>query len=106
MFNKRKKILLPRTDLITPDECVEILKESEALKEAREIEVKAKGYPAYTTEVGWLGYSMRKVKNLCEDFRKKGFSAFKIKVGQNVEDDIERCQNVRQAIGSQNLLVI
>jgi hypothetical protein len=34
-----------------------MLKEKEATKKEREAEVKRRGYPAYTTSVGWLGRS-------------------------------------------------
>jgi len=35
----------------------------------------------------------------------KGFTAFKIKVGQDLQSDIERCKMVRETIGEENILV-
>ncbi|KAK6638283.1 hypothetical protein RUM44_008712 [Polyplax serrata] len=92
------------TDLVTPDECVQFLNESRHLRQTREEELKSRGYPAYTTQVGWLGYSHDKTEALCKEFMKKGFSAFKIKVGKDVTEDIKRCQLVRRVIGPDNLL--
>lgn len=43
------------TDAITKEEALALLKKNEAGKKAREEEVIKRGYPAYTTSVGWLG---------------------------------------------------
>jgi hypothetical protein len=43
------------SDAITKDEALAMLKAKEATKKEREAEVKKRGYPAYTTSVGWLG---------------------------------------------------
>ena len=43
------------SDAITRDEALAMLKAKEATKKEREAEVKKRGYPAYTTSVGWLG---------------------------------------------------
>lgn len=43
------------SDAITKEEALAMLKEKEATKKEREAEVKKRGYPAYTTSVGWLG---------------------------------------------------
>ena len=36
------------------------------------------GYPAYTTQVGWLGYPDDKLKSLCRQFKGQGFTKFKV----------------------------
>ena len=41
-------------------------------------------------QVGWLGYSDDKVKSLANRFLGEGFTAFKIKVGKDLEDDKRR----------------
>lgn len=56
-------------------------------------------------QLGWLGYSSEKVKSLCSKYLKQGFTGFKIKVGDNLEDDIKRCKLVRSVIGEDNNLV-
>jgi L-fuconate dehydratase len=35
----------------------------------------------------------------------KGFNAFKIKVGQDLQSDIDRCKMVREVIGEDKILV-
>lgn len=54
---------------------------------------------------GWLGYSNDKVKTLCSEYLANGFTAFKVKVGQNLEDDRRRCAMVREVISWNNKLV-
>ncbi|XP_073996157.1 mitochondrial enolase superfamily member 1-like isoform X2 [Rhodnius prolixus] len=94
------------TDSITREEAIEILKKEARFKKQRINEIVKKGYPAYTTQVGWLGYSDDKMKQLCEKYLEKGFTAFKLKVGQNLENDIERCRMVRNCIGYENKLML
>ena len=45
------------SDAITKEEALAMLKKNEQGKKARIEEVKRRGYPAYTTSVGWLGKS-------------------------------------------------
>lgn len=94
-----------RSDVITREEAVQILRENEQSKNERENFVKTKGYPAYTTQIGWLGYSDEKLKNLCQKYLSLGFNGFKIKVGENLDDDKRRCRIVREAIGKDKYLV-
>ncbi|KAF3428837.1 hypothetical protein E2986_06841 [Frieseomelitta varia] len=94
------------TDVITEEEAVELLKVNQKDKEKREEILRKTGYPAYTTQVGWLGYSNDKVKELCTKFLSLGFTSFKVKVGQNLTDDIRRCQLVRETIGYKNKLML
>jgi len=94
------------TDAVTPEECIQMLKEKKSKSEADRVnEMKTKGFPAYTTQVGWLGYSEDKVKTLCQEFIKDGFTSFKVKVGQSLQDDKKRLKLVRDAIGASNNLV-
>ncbi|OAD57269.1 Mitochondrial enolase superfamily member 1 [Eufriesea mexicana] len=94
------------TDVITKEEAIKLLKDNEKGKEEREELLRKNGYPAYTTQVGWLGYSDRKVKELCVKFLDLGFTSFKAKVGQNLTDDIRRCELIRDAIGYDNKLML
>lgn len=57
-----------------------MLKAKESGKAAREAEVKKRGYPAYTTSVGWLGYSDEKVKRLTKESLAQGFNHFKVSI--------------------------
>ncbi|XP_006617805.1 mitochondrial enolase superfamily member 1-like [Apis dorsata] len=94
------------TDVITKEEAIKLLKDNQKGKEEREIILRKNGYPAYTTQVGWLGYSDSKVKELCAKYLALGFTSFKAKVGQNLTDDIRRCQLIRDVIGYENKLMV
>jgi L-fuconate dehydratase len=94
------------TDALTPDDALSILRPLEATRAARETEIAREGYPAYTTSVGWLGYSDEKIRRLCAEALAAGWTAFKMKVGADLEDDIRRARIVRDAIGPRHLLMI
>lgn len=94
------------SDVISREEAVRLLKEGQVGKEARMEELIKSGYPAYTTQVGWLGYSEDTLRELCQKYLDLGFSAFKIKVGRNIEDDIRRCGIVRNLIGPDKKLMV
>ncbi|XP_076682725.1 mitochondrial enolase superfamily member 1 [Andrena cerasifolii] len=94
------------TDVITKEEAIKMLKDNEKGKKEREEMLENNGYPAYTTQVGWLGYSDQKVKDLCKKFLDLGFTSFKAKVGQDLNDDIKRCQLIRDMIGYENKLMV
>ncbi|GAA5848137.1 hypothetical protein JCM9279_007469 [Rhodotorula babjevae] len=86
------------TDAITPDEALALLKEKEAGKKERLAKLKAEGYPAYTTSVGWFGYSDEKVAKLTREAIAQGFNHFKMKVGGGVENDKRRLALIRSII--------
>lgn len=53
------------TDVITPEQAVEMLREKAATKLDRENEMLRDGFPSYTTSAGWLGKKKKKkVKNM------------------------------------------
>src|SRR5258705_5411751 len=52
------------TDALTPDEALDILDRLAAGKADRESQLLRAGYPAYTTSVGWMGYSDAAVRAL------------------------------------------
>ena len=79
------------SDALTKEEALGILKKISPSRSEREAQVCQNGYPAYTTSVGWLGYSDEKIKTLCQSAMKEGFNRFKVKVGQDVTDDVRRC---------------
>ncbi|XP_032528863.2 mitochondrial enolase superfamily member 1-like [Danaus plexippus] len=94
------------TDVITKEEAIEILKSKQNGKNERERILKQKGYPAYTTQVGWLGYSDEFVKEQCKKYLDLGFTHFKVKVGRDVKDDYKRCSLVRKYIGDDKFLMV
>jgi L-fuconate dehydratase len=87
-------------DALEPSEALAILKRAEKGKGARMAQLLERGYPAYSTSPGWLGYPDEKVVRLARQAVADGFRSIKIKVGLNVEDDVRRCRLAREAIGS------
>jgi L-fuconate dehydratase len=94
------------TDALTRDEALAILARQAATKAAREAELLRHGYPAYTTSVGWLGYSDEKIRDLCRAALAQGWTHFKVKVGGKPDDDLRRLSAVRHAIGPEHKLMI
>ncbi|MSU61429.1 MAG: L-fuconate dehydratase [Pedosphaera sp.] len=94
------------TDAITPDEARDLLQRLEPSKAAREAEMRARGYPAYTTSAGWLGYSDEKLRRLCREAIAEGWGHLKIKVGRDLSDDIRRCTIIREEIGWDRKLMV
>ncbi len=94
------------TDVITPTEAIEILNKKRDTKDERINKLLEKGYPAYTTSAGWMGYSDEKMRRLCREAKDQGFSHLKMKVGSNIDDDIRRAGIIRKEIGSKlNLMM-
>jgi len=87
------------TDALTPQEAIAILKRNESTKADREREMRATGYPAYTTSAGWLGYSDKKVRDLVREGLAEGWAHFKMKVGRDLNDDVRRAAIIREEIG-------
>ncbi|SMO54323.1 L-fuconate dehydratase [Fodinibius sediminis] len=87
------------TDVLTPDEALQILRRREAAKGERIKELMADGYPAYTTSAGWLGYSDEKIRRLCAEAVEEGWGAMKMKVGSDLDDDLRRAALIREEIG-------
>ncbi len=73
---------------------------------AREAELLETGYQAYTTSVGWFGYSDAQIRGLCRDALADGWTHFKVKVGGPIEDDRRRIRLVREEIGPDCRLMI
>src|SRR5687767_14357573 len=94
------------TDALTPDEAVAILERHAPTKVAREAELLETGYQAYTTSVGWFGYSDLQIRDLCRDALADGWTHFKVKVGGPIEDDRRRIRLVREEIGPDCRLMI
>ena len=64
------------TDALTPAEALDDpAPATSRRKAAREAEMRQRGYPAYTTSTGWLGYPDDKVRRLCPRGRRGGLDA-------------------------------
>lgn len=94
------------TDAITPDEALSMLRRKQDSRQTRENEVLANGYPAYTTSAGWLGYSDEKIRSLVRDAISDGWTHFKMKVGQDLDDDLRRAALIRGEIGPHRTLMM
>jgi L-fuconate dehydratase len=87
------------TDALTREEALEILYAAVPGRGEREKLLRERGYPAYTTTPGWLGYDDAKLVRLCQEAVAEGFSQIKLKVGANLDDDIRRMRLAREAVG-------
>ena len=94
------------TDVLTPLEAEMILKSKLEGRAERERQLLDKGFTAYTTSIGWLGYSDEKISTLAKVALEDGFQNFKVKVGQDVADDMRRCGIIRDQIGWNHRLMM
>jgi L-fuconate dehydratase len=94
------------TDAMTADEALELLERQASMKAAREAALLRSGYPAYTTSVGWMGYSDDKIRARCREAIAEGFTHFKVKVGGKPDEDRRRVRLVRDEIGHDLTLML
>ena len=94
------------SDALHPSEAIERLQEKHATRPQRIAEMRAQGYPAYTTSAGWLGYSDDKMRALCRQAIAEGWTHFKMKVGGNLADDMRRAAILRDEIGPDRKLMM
>jgi L-fuconate dehydratase len=93
-------------DALSPEQALDRLGALAATRAEREAELRRAGYPAYTTSVGWLGYDDDKIRRLCREALAEGWTAFKLKVGADVEDDRRRARIVREEIGPDRIMAV
>ncbi len=94
------------SDALTRDEALAILERSAVGKQERMRTLLARGYPAYSTSAGWLGYSDAKVAQLLSQALASGFTHLKFKVGLDIEADMRRVKMVRDLVGPDILLSV
>ncbi|MFB9906103.1 enolase C-terminal domain-like protein [Allokutzneria oryzae] len=87
------------SDALTRDEALAILRAAEPGRAERTKLLLDKGYPAYTTSPGWLGYSDAKLTHLARSAVADGFDMIKLKVGGDLGDDVRRMRLAREAVG-------
>lgn len=68
--------------------------------------LRRQGYPAYTTSVGWFGFSDEKIRRLCREALAEGWNHFKLKVGGDRVDDLRRGHIIREEIGWERKLMV
>jgi L-fuconate dehydratase len=86
-------------DALTPEEALAILHAAVPGRADRERELRASGYPAYTTTPGWLGYDDAKLERLCREAVADGFEQIKLKVGSDLPSDVRRLELARRTVG-------
>jgi L-fuconate dehydratase len=94
------------TDALRPEEALALLEEQRPSRQSRLEELLSSGYPAYTTSVGWMGYSDEKVRALAREGLSSGWTRFKMKVGRHLQDDLRRAAILREEIGERNQLMM
>jgi L-fuconate dehydratase len=94
------------TDALSPAEALDLLRRREAGYAERLSTLERDGFPAYTTSVGWFGYPDEKVRALTRAAVAQGYTAVKMKVGGDIEDDIRRAALIRAEIGPDRLLMM
>jgi L-fuconate dehydratase len=93
-------------DALSPAEALAILERGRQGQAERLKLLEAEGYPAYTTSVGWFGFSDEKIRRLCREGIADGWTHFKLKVGGDAEDDLRRGRIVREEIGWENRMMV
>ena len=94
------------SDALTREEAVALLSERRAGIDSRLQRLKTDGYPAYTTSVGWFGFSDEKIERLCDEALAEGWTHFKLKVGGAPTEDLRRARLVRIKIGPSRKLMM
>ena len=93
-------------DALSRGEAREILEEALRGKSTRMELLESDGYRAYTTSVGWYGFSDEKIRMLCRRALADGWTHFKLKVGGDPVNDLRRGRLVREEIGWENKLMV
>ena len=93
-------------DAITPAGALDLLISRRQDQQQRCALLQREGYPAYTTSVGWFGYSEDKIRRLCHEALAEGWTHFKLKVGGDPAEDLRRGHIVREEIGWTNKLMV
>ncbi|MFE2045626.1 L-fuconate dehydratase [Streptomyces sp. NPDC059477] len=87
------------SDALTPDDALDLLRRGREGAAERRARLLERGYPAYTTSPGWLGYDDAKLTRLAAQAVADGYRQIKLKVGADLADDIRRCRVARSVIG-------
>ncbi len=93
-------------DVLTPDDVMQMLTEGSRGMGDRLEHLRRQGYPAYTTSVGWFGFSDEKIRRLCREALAEGWNHFKLKVGGDRVDDLRRGHIIREEIGWERKLMV
>ncbi|UXY31321.1 L-fuconate dehydratase [Streptomyces sp. HUAS TT20] len=87
------------TDALTPQQALDLLRRGREGAAQRRVRLLERGFPAYTTSAGWLGYDDDKLTRLAARAVADGFRQLKLKVGADLADDVRRCRVARSVVG-------
>src|SRR4051812_6834307 len=87
------------TDALTPAAAVELLEARTEGRARREAHGRSAGLPAYTTSVGWLGFTDEEVRRRARAAVAEGWTHVKMKVGGDPDADARRAALIREEIG-------
>ena len=93
-------------DALSKEEALKILLAGKRGQGERLADLERNGYPAYTTSVGWFGFSDEKIRRLCREALAEGWTHFKLKVGGAPGDDLRRGHIVREEIGWDHRMMV
>jgi L-fuconate dehydratase len=93
-------------DALSPSEALALLQRQRSGWQDRLQRLRATGYPAYTTSAGWFGFTDETIRRLCREGVAEGWTAFKLKVGGDLADDLRRGRIVREEIGWDKRLMV
>src|SRR3954470_25080440 len=94
------------TDALTPAQAVALLEERAPRRAEREAEMRRDGFPAYSTSVGWLGFSDDEVRRRARAAVEAGWTHVKMKVGGDPAGDARRAALIREEIGTDRFLMM
>jgi L-fuconate dehydratase len=94
------------TDVLTPEQAVALLRERAPGRATREAEARRDGVPAYSTSVGWLGFSDEEVRRRARAAVADGWTHVKMKVGGDPAADRRRAALIREEIGPERFLMM
>jgi L-fuconate dehydratase len=94
------------SDALTPEQAIDLLERNAGTRADREREMREHGFPAYSTSVGWLGFSDDEVRRRCREAVAAGWSHVKMKVGGDPAKDVARAALIREEIGSDRFLMM
>jgi L-fuconate dehydratase len=92
-------------EILDRQEALRLVEEYMPGREARSA-ILEKGYPGYDTSVGWYQYDDNRIRENVQRSVDHGFSAFKLKVGGPLDQDVRRAQALRRIAGPQATLML
>jgi L-fuconate dehydratase len=94
------------TDVLTSEQAIELLESRARGKDEREATARRDGLCAYTTSVGWLGFSDEEVRRRTRVAIEQGWTHMKMKVGGDLDSDVRRATLIREEIGPERFLMM